>query len=72
MNEESTQVGVCKEPGEFRFLEIAAFFIFAIGPTNDETLQYPWFLQHMNGPWILADIIRKYTDTTFPSPPKRN
>ena len=24
MNEESTQVGVCKEPVEFRFLEIAA------------------------------------------------
>jgi len=27
---------------------------------NDETLQYPWLLQQMNGPWILADIFNKF------------
>ncbi|MHA1494696.1 MAG: hypothetical protein ACTSRQ_11850 [Candidatus Thorarchaeota archaeon] len=27
---------------------------------NDDTLHYPWLLQQMNGPWILADIISKY------------
>ena len=32
---------------------------------NDETLRYPWFLQSMNGPWILADIIRKYSEVVF-------
>ncbi len=35
---------------------------------NSETLQHPWFLQCMNGPWILADIIHKYTNTAFPNP----
>ncbi|MGY5872914.1 MAG: hypothetical protein RTV72_11755 [Candidatus Thorarchaeota archaeon] len=37
-------------------------------PVNDETLQYPWLLQHMNGSWILADIICKYSEVTFPNP----
>lgn len=27
---------------------------------NSETLQYPWLIQQMNGPWILADIFSKY------------
>jgi len=33
--------------------------------TNDETLRYPWFLQPNNGPWILTDIIRKYSKITI-------
>ena len=31
---------------------------------NNETIQYPWLLQCMNGPWILADIISKHSELT--------
>ncbi|TFG30122.1 hypothetical protein EU528_08635 [Candidatus Thorarchaeota archaeon] len=34
-------------------------------PTNDETLQFPWLLQSMNGPYILEDIVYKYTGKLF-------
>ncbi len=29
--------------------------------TNDGTSKYPWLLQELNGPWILADILYKYS-----------
>jgi hypothetical protein len=34
-------------------------------PTNDETLQFPWLLQSMNGPFIFEDIVYKYTGKIF-------
>jgi len=34
---------------------------------NDDTLQYPWLLQQLNGPWILADIMYKYSGKPLPA-----
>ena len=28
---------------------------------NDDTIKYPWLLQELNGPWILADVMSKYS-----------
>ena len=39
-------------------------------PPTDEILQFPWFLQSMNGPYIFEDIVYKYTETIFLHPPK--
>jgi hypothetical protein len=30
-------------------------------PLDEDTLQYPWLLQRLNGPWILADISYRYS-----------
>jgi hypothetical protein len=35
--------------------------------TNDDTLQYPWLLQQMNGPWILADVAHKCSGNPLPA-----
>ncbi|MCK4566457.1 MAG: hypothetical protein KAU48_04020, partial [Candidatus Thorarchaeota archaeon] len=34
---------------------------------NDDTLQFPWLLQQLNGPWILADIMYKYSGKPLPA-----
>ena len=36
-------------------------------PTNDDTLKHPWLLQRMNGIWILADVIYKYSGKPLPA-----
>jgi hypothetical protein len=36
-------------------------------PTNDDTLQYQWLLQQMNGPWILADVSYKCSGKPLPA-----
>ena len=30
-------------------------------PINDDTLQFPWFLQQLNGPWIFFDVMSRYS-----------
>jgi len=30
-------------------------------PNNEDTSQYPWLLQQMNGPWIFADIVHRHS-----------
>lgn len=34
---------------------------------NDDTHQFPWLLQQLNGPWILADIMYKYSGKPLPA-----
>ncbi len=34
-------------------------------PLTDDTRSYPWLLQERNGPWILADVVLKYSGCTF-------
>ncbi|MFX0108065.1 MAG: hypothetical protein ACFE7R_07265 [Candidatus Hodarchaeota archaeon] len=34
---------------------------------NTDTLQYPWLLEPLNGPWILADIMYRFSDTPLPA-----
>ena len=29
---------------------------------DEDTLQYPWLLEQMNGPWILTDVFQKYSN----------
>ncbi len=36
-------------------------------PINDDTIEYPWFLQERNGPWIMADVSSKYSQSFSPS-----
>jgi hypothetical protein len=31
-------------------------------PITDDTRRYPWLLQERNGPWILADVMMKYSE----------
>ena len=33
---------------------------------NDDTLSFPWLLQPLNGPWILADVMYRCTGTPLP------
>jgi hypothetical protein len=35
--------------------------------TNENTFQYPWLLQQMNGPWILADVSYKCSRKPLPA-----
>ena len=35
--------------------------------TTDDTIQYPWLLQEMNGPWILADVAYKCSGKPLPA-----
>jgi hypothetical protein len=34
-------------------------------PIDEETAKYPWLLEPLNGPWIMADIIHKYSGKSF-------
>lgn len=34
---------------------------------HEDTLQFPWLLQQLNGPWILADIMYKYSGKPMPA-----
>ncbi len=34
---------------------------------NEDTLQLPWLLQQLNGPWILADVMGKYSGKPMPA-----
>lgn len=34
---------------------------------NEDTLQFPWLLQLLNGPWILADVMYKYSGKPMPA-----
>ncbi len=34
---------------------------------NEDTTQYPWLLQKLNGPWILADVMYKYSGRPLPA-----
>jgi hypothetical protein len=34
---------------------------------NDDTLHYPWLLQQLNGPWILADVMYKCSGKPLPA-----
>ena len=36
-------------------------------PKNKNTVQFPWLLQPLNGPWILADISYKYSGKPLPA-----
>ena len=34
---------------------------------NENTIQFPWLLQPLNGPWILADVMYKCSGTPMPA-----
>jgi len=34
---------------------------------NENTVQFPWLLQPLNGPWILADVMYKYSGKPLPA-----
>ncbi|MHA2142558.1 MAG: hypothetical protein ACXADC_10955 [Candidatus Thorarchaeota archaeon] len=34
---------------------------------NEDVLQYPWLLQPLNGPWIIADVMYKYAGKPMPA-----
>ncbi len=34
---------------------------------HEDTLQFPWLLQQLNGPWILADVMYKYSGKPMPA-----
>jgi len=36
-------------------------------PKNENTIQFPWLLQPLNGPWILADIMYKCSGDPMPA-----
>lgn len=34
---------------------------------NEEVLQYPWLIQSLNGPWILADLMYNHSEKPLPA-----
>ncbi|GAH01785.1 unnamed protein product, partial [marine sediment metagenome] len=38
-----------------------------IPTVNENTLQFPWLLQRLNGSWILADVMYKYSGKPLPA-----
>jgi hypothetical protein len=34
-------------------------------PIEEETRNYPWLLEPLNGPWILADVMYKYSGKSY-------